>query len=321
MKYLKNKNELSRLGLGCMRMSFSDALEDREKSIATIRRALESGVNFLNTGDFYGMGHNERLVGEAVKTYGREKFFISVKFGALMSPNGQPYGIDSRPLPIKNYLAYSLKRLGVDYIDLYQPSRIDPEIPVEETVGPIAEMVQAGYVKHIGLSEVDGQTLKRAYTVHPISLVELEYSLFNRAAENDTLPTARELGVDVVAFGVLSHGMLSKERIEGIKKLHPQFPAAIIMEKNLSFIENLREIADEKQITVQQLLISWVLAQGDDIMALVGARTVSQVQETVKALDINLNKTDLERIENVVPKEAVSGRLIPMKFKNGFIIR
>jgi aryl-alcohol dehydrogenase-like predicted oxidoreductase len=294
--------------------------EGGKESIATIHAALDAGITFLNTGDFYSTGHNEMLVGEAIKSYDREKIFISVKFGGLVAPNGMPYGIDMRPLAVKNYLTYSLKRLGVDYVDLYQPCRIDPEIPVEETLGPIAEMVKAGYVKHIGLSEVDAETLRRAHAVHPISLVELEYSLFKRSIEKEILPTARELGIGVVAFGILSHGLLSRERVEEMKKRFPQFPGGNL-DKNLALIEALREIAEEKQITVPQLLVAWVLSQGEDIMSLIGARKVSQLQESMQALDVSLSKSDLERIEDAVPANALPESNIAMKFKNGMMVR
>lgn len=323
MQYLKNQEnglKVSRLGLGCMRMPMFEGAEDRKQSIATIHGALDAGFTFLNTGDFYGLGHNEMLVGEAIKGYSRDKLFISVKFGGLIAPNGTPYGIDMRPLTIKNYLAYSLKRLGVDYIDLYQPCRIDPEIPVEETLGPIAEMVKAGYVKHIGLSEVDAETLRRAHAIHSISLVELEYSLFKRKIEKELLPTARELGIGIVAFGILSHGLLSKERIQEMKNRFPQFPG-MNLDKNVPLLKVLREIAEEKLITLPQLLSAWVLSQGEDIMPLVGARKVSQLQESIKALDINLSKSDLEKIDNAVLADAGDDSHMTMKFKNGMMVR
>jgi aryl-alcohol dehydrogenase-like predicted oxidoreductase len=323
MKYLKNHGnglEVSRLGLGCMRMSMSKGYDSRKESIDTIHAALDAGITFLNTGDFYSTGDNEMLVNEAIRGYRRDKIFISVKFGGLIAPNGMPYGIDMRPLAIKNYLTYSLKRLGVDYVDLYEPCRIDLEIPVEETLGPIAEMVKAGYVKHIGLSEVDAETLQRAHSVHPISLVELEYSLFKRKIEKELLPTARKLGIGVVAFGILSHGLLSRERVQEMRNRFPQFPGENL-DKNLSFLEALREIAEEKQVTVPQLLTAWVLSQGEDIMPLIGARKLPQLQESMKALDVNLSKGDLERIEDTVPANSVAASNITMKFKNGIMVR
>ncbi len=312
--------KVSRVGLGCMRMTMFEGYENRKESIATIHTALDAGITFLNTGDFYSTGQNEILISEAIKGYSRDKIFISVKFGGLIAPNGMPYGIDLRPLAIKNYLTYSLKRLGVDYIDLYEPCRIDPEITVEETLGPIAEMVKAGYVKYIGLSEVDAETLRRAHSVHPISLVELEYSLFKRKIEKELLPTARELGIGVVAFGILSHGLLSKERVQEMRNRFPQFSGENL-DKNISILDSLREIAEENRITVPQLLTAWVLSQGEDIMPLIGARKVSQLQESMKALDVHLSKSDLERIDVAVPASAVADNNLTMKFKNGLIVR
>ena len=300
-------------------MTMPDGTENEMESIATIHAALDADINFLNTGDFYSTGQNEMLVGEAIKGYSREKFFISVKFGGLIAPNGMPYGIDLHPLTVKNYLTYSLKRLGVDYVDLYQPCRIDPEIPVEETIEPIAQMVKAGFVKHIGLSMVDAETLRRAHSVHPISLVEVEYSLFNRNIEKELIPTARELGIGVVAVGVLSHGLLTKERLQEMKKRFPQFYSDNI-DKNLSRLEAVGEIAKEKQITLPQLLTAWVLAQGEDVMPLVGARKVSQLQESMKALNVNLSKSDLEKIDAVAPANSSSDIGPTIKFKNGLMV-
>jgi aryl-alcohol dehydrogenase-like predicted oxidoreductase len=295
-----------------------DGTGNRKESIATIHAALDAGINFLNTGDFYSTGDNEMLVGEAIKGYNRDQIFISVKFGGLIAPNGMPYGIDMRPLAIKNYLTYSLKRLGVDYVDLYEPCRIDPEIPVEETLEPIAEMVEAGYVKHIGLSEVDAETFRRAHSVHPISLVELEYSLFKRNIEKDLIPTARELGIGIVAFGILSHGLLTKERLQEMRNRFPQFRGDNL-DKNLSHIDALREIAEEKQITIPQLLTAWVLSQGEDILPLIGARKVYQLQESMEALDVSLSKSDLEKIDDAVPANTASDSNT-IKFKNGMIV-
>lgn len=319
LKTQENELKVSRLGLGCMRMSMFGGSADEKESIATIHSALDVGINFLNTGDFYGAGHNEMLIRKAIQGYSRDKIFISVKFGGLLAPNSMPYGIDARPLAIKNYLTYSLKRLGVDYIDLYEPGRIDPEIPVEETLGPIAEMVKAGYVKHIGLTEVDAETLRRAHSVHPISLVEQAYSLFKRKAEKELLPTARELGIGVVAFGIMSHGLISKERIQDMKKA-PQFPG-MNLDKNLLLLETIHKMAEEKQITVPQFLTAWVLSQGEDVMPLIGARKVSQLQESVKALDISLSKSELERIDNAIPADGDDDSNSTFKFKNGLIVR
>jgi len=322
MEYFSNRKsglEFARFGLGCMRMSHYVGDDNRGESIATIRAALDAGVSFLNTGDFYGCGHNELLVGEAIKGYDRDKVFISVKFGGLQSPKGMMYGIDSRPLAVKNYLTYSLKRLGLDYIDLYQPCRIDPEIPVEETIGALAELVKEGYVKHIGLSEVDANTLRRANAVHPISLVELEYSVSRRKIEKGAIPAARELGVGIVAFGVLAHGMLSKERIREMKERFPQF-AGMNVDKSISLIDALQKVADEKRISLPQLLTAWAFAQGDDIIPLIGARTVTQLQESMKAMDVRLSECEIRLIEEAVNAGVADEPESTMKFVNGRIV-
>jgi len=319
LKTQNNKLKVSRIGLGCMRMTMPDGPESRKESIATIHAALDASINFLDTGDFYDSGQNEMLVGEAIKGYGRDKFFISVKYGGLVAPNGRPYGIDMRPLTVTNYLTYSLKRLGVDYVDLYQPCRIDPEIPVEETIEPIAQMVKAGYVKHIGLSMVDAQTLRRAHAFHPISLVEVEYSLFDRNIEKELIPTARELGIGIVAVGVLAHGLLTKERLQEMRNRFPQFYSANF-DKNVSRLDALGKMAEEKQITLPQLLAAWVLSQGGDIMPLDGARKVAQLQESMKALDVSLSKSDLERIDAVAPANTAPDINMQIKFKNGLMI-
>lgn len=304
MEYLKesrtknNGFKLSRLGLGAMRM------EDEQEGIRVIHTALDNGINFLNTGDFYGHGQSEMLIKEALKSRKREEVFISVKFGGMLSPDGQFYGIDSRPEHVKNYLAYTLKRLGTDYVDLYQPARIDPHIPVEETIGAIADMVKAGYVKTIGISEVKGETLRKAHAVHPISLAEVRYSLMDRQIEDDLLPVARELGVGVVAFAVLLSGMLGgstpQKKLSAMKHLPTTTRESI--SNNLSVTGILEKIANEKGITLAQLAIAWVLAQGEDIIALVGSRTVSQIENSLKAIDIKLTREDMDRMEQIIPK-------------------
>lgn len=315
MKYQKDRLELPRLGLGCSRMSSSlSSSNDRSESIATIQAALDTGIRFINTADFYGSGHNEMLIGEALKGFKRDKVFISLKFGALVAPNGMHYGIDVRPKSVKNYCAYSLQRLRLDYIDLYQPGRIDPDIPVEETIGAISELVHAGYVKHIGITQVNAETLQRAHTAYPISLVEQEYSLFNRNIEKELLPTARKLGIGIVAFGVLSQGLLSgswtKDRPKEKLNYSPRF-ADENFDKNLLLVEALREIAVEKNITLSQLAYAWILSKGEDIIPLVGARRVTQLQETITSLDVTLSESDIKRIENVVPHNAVAGGFFP----------
>ncbi|GFZ30383.1 aldo/keto reductase [Clostridium zeae] len=327
MNYTRNGIDIARLGLGCMRMTNTTGYPDKSESISTIHAALDAGIQLINTGDFYSSGYNEMLIGEALIGYKRDKAFISVKFGGLSDPKGNYYGLDVRPLTIKNYITYSLKRLKVDYIDLYQPGRIDQAIPVEETIGAISELVKAGYVKHIGLTEVDADTLRRAHSVHPISFVESEYSLFNRSIEKEILPTARELGIGVVAFGSLAYGLLggnwSKDRkVEGPNARLPLFSKENL-EKNLSLVEALNDIAKEKQITLSQLAVAWVLAKGEDIVPLVGAKKVSQIQDGIKAMGITLSKTELEQIEAAIPENAIAGGAQPngLSFKNGIMVR
>ncbi|MDQ7093608.1 aldo/keto reductase [Desulfosporosinus sp. PR] len=316
---------ISRFGLGCGRMSNADEAV-RNDSMATIQAALDAGVTFLNTADFYGSGRSELVIGEALKGYARDKVFLSVKFGALVAPNGSIYGLDVRPLTVKNYLTYSLKRLNVDYIDLYQPARIDLAIPVEETIGAISDLVKAGYVKHIGMTQVEAETLRKAHSIHPISLVEAEYSLFNRNIEKDSLPTARELGIGVVAFGALAHGMLggtwTKERIEKSKGGYVPLFFAENIEKNVRLAAKLAEIAAEKQITLSQLAYAWILSKGQDIIPLIGASKRPHFQEAIQSLEISLSERDIKRIEEAIPENEIAGGSFPnMKFKNGVVVQ
>jgi len=308
-----NGSNVSALGLGLMGMSDFYGPADRAESIATIHAALEVGITLLDTGDFYGSGHNEILLCEALRGRRREDVFIAVKFGAMRAPNGNVIGLDCRPAAVKNFLAYTLKRLGTDYIDLYQPARVDPTIPIEETVGAIAEMVEAGYVRHIGLSEVGAKTLRRAQAIHPISWLQIEYSLLSRGIEAEILPTARELGIAITAYGVLSRGLLSghwsKERSETARDFRAHLPrfTGENLDCNLTLVEALRAIADEKGATVAQVAIAWALAQGADIIPLVGARRRDRLVEALGALKVQLSATDLTRIEKAVPAAAVAG--------------
>lgn len=306
MEYLNVSKEktngfkLSRIGLGSMRMG------SVEETIRTIHAALDRGINFVNTADFYGRGQSELLIKEALKSRRREDVFISVKFGVMQSVDGQMYGIDVRPEAVENYLNYTLNRLGTDYVDLYQPARINPHIPVEDTIGAIADLVKKGYVKNIGISEVNGETLRRANATHPISLVEVRYSLMDRHIEDDLLLAARELEVGVVGFGVLLSGMVGgNSQEEKLKAISNRIsPAALEnMKTNLARAEALKEIANEKNITLAQLAIAWVLAQGKDILALIGSRTVEQAESTIKALDVEITEEDLNRINQIIPKE------------------
>ncbi|MEH7301442.1 aldo/keto reductase [Neobacillus drentensis] len=308
----KNGPIVSSIGLGCMGMSDLYGKADRKESIATIHAALEAGVTLFDTGDFYGVGHNELLLNEALKGSKRDNAFIAVKFGAMRSPDGGWVGVDTRPQAVKNFLSYTLQRLGVDYIDLYQPARVDPNVPIEETVGAIADMVKAGYVRNIGLSEANADTIRRAHAVHPISWLQIEYSLFSRGIEKEILPTLRELGISLSAYGVLSRGLLSgkwskdRQGAPDFRSFAPRFMGENL-DKNLALVEALRVIAEEKQTNVAQLAIAWVLSRGEDVIPLIGARKQSQLQDALDAVNLKLSPADLERIEAAVPPEAVAG--------------
>jgi aryl-alcohol dehydrogenase-like predicted oxidoreductase len=286
---------------------------DRAESIATIHAALDAGITLLDTGDFYGMGHNEMLIREALAGRPRESVQISVKFGALRGPDGAWSGYDCRPQAVRNFVAYSLKRLGTDYIDIYRPARLDPAVPIEETVGAIADLVKAGYVRHIGLSEVGVDTLRRASRVHPISDLQIEYSMISRGIERAILPAARELGIGITAYGVLSRGLISghwsKDR-QGDKDFRslasPRFQGDNL-DANLDLVERLRALAQELGASVAQLAIAWVAAQGADIVPLVGARRRDRLQEALGALDLTLRPEDLARLEAIVPPDAAAG--------------
>jgi aryl-alcohol dehydrogenase-like predicted oxidoreductase len=307
---------VSAFGLGCMGMSGMYGPSDRAESIATIHAALERGVTLLDTGDFYGMGHNEMLIGEALKGGRREQALLSVKFGALRDPAGGWSGYDARPAAVKNFLACSLQRLGTDYIDIYRPSRLDPDVPIEDTVGAIADMVKAGYVRHIGLSEVGAETIRRAAAVHPICDLQIEYSLLSRGIETSILPTCRELGIAITAYGVLSRGLLSGHWQKGgavkgdFRVSSPRFQEGNL-ERNLALVEALRAIANRRGVTVAQIAIAWVRAQGDDIVPLLGARRRDQLDESLAALDFTLTPADLGDIGAEVPKNAAAGERYP----------
>ncbi|OLP18424.1 aldo/keto reductase [Leptolyngbya sp. 'hensonii'] len=309
----KNGPRVSALGLGCMGMSDFYGPADREESIATIHAALDAGITLLDTGDFYGMGHNELLLHEALVGRRREDVFIAVKFGALRSPDGSFIGFDGRPAAVKTALAYTLQRLGTDYIDLYQPARLDPAVPIEDTIGAIGEMVQAGYVRHIGLSEVGVETIRRAQAVHPIAWLQIEYSLLSRSIEAEILPTVRELGIAITAYGVLSRGLLSghwsKERSGTAQDFRSHLPrfSGENLDQNLSLVEALRTIATEQDATVAQVAIAWVLSRGEDIIPLIGARRRSRLEEALGSLTLHLNADELARIEAAIPLDAVAG--------------
>ncbi|MFE9770737.1 aldo/keto reductase [Streptomyces sp. NPDC005931] len=307
---------VSALGLGCMGMSALYGDADRAESVATVHAALEAGVTLLDTGDFYGMGHNELLIGEALRTAPaalREQALTSVKFGALRGPDGDWLGYDGRPEAVRNFAAYSLQRLGVDHIDVYRIARLDPAVPIEETVGAIAELVEKGYVRHIGLSEVGAETIRRAAATAPIADLQIEYSLISRGIEADILPTTRELGIGVTAYGVLSRGLISGHfsadrhlAAHDFRAHSPRFQGENLRH-NLKLVEALREIAWHKGVTVAQTAIAWVLSRGEDIVPLVGARTRERLEESLGALDVVLDAADLAAVEEAVPADAAAG--------------
>jgi aryl-alcohol dehydrogenase-like predicted oxidoreductase len=304
---------VSRIGLGLMGMSDLYGPADEAESVATVRAAVEAGITLLDTGDFYGMGHNELLLREALRGVDRDRVVISVKFGALRDPDGGWLGQDARPAAVKNFVAYSLRRLGTDHIDVYRPARLDPAVPIEDTVGAMAELVEAGHIRHIGLSEVGAETLRRAAAVHPIADLQIEYSLLSRGIEEEILPVARELGIGVTAYGVLSRGLLSghwspsRELAAGdFRGVSPRFQGENL-EQNLRLVDALRGVADERGATVAQVAIAWVAARGEDIVPLVGARTRERLAESLGALDLALSTTDLTAIEAAVPAGAAAG--------------
>jgi aryl-alcohol dehydrogenase-like predicted oxidoreductase len=308
---------VSRLGLGCMGMSGMYGPADREEGIKTIHAALEAGINLLDTGDFYGMGHNEILIRDALAAVPRDQTVLSVKFGAQRDPDGAFLGFDGRPPAVKTALAYSLQRLEVDYIDIYRPARLDPNVPIEDTIGAIADMVRAGYVRHIGLSEVGAETIRRAAAVHPICDLQIEYSLISRGIEADILPTCRELGIGITAYGVLSRGLISghwqKDTAPGagdFRAHSPRFQAANI-DANLTLVDALRAIAEAKGATIAQIAIAWAAAKGDDIIPLIGARRRDRLTEALGALEVQLDADDLAAIERAVPADAAAGDRYP----------
>jgi aryl-alcohol dehydrogenase-like predicted oxidoreductase len=296
------------IALGCMGMSGMYGEADEAESLATIHAAIDAGINLIDTGDFYGMGHNEMLVGRALQLQ-REQVLISVKFGAQRGPDGAWLGYDARPNAVKTWLAYSLKRLGTDHIDIYRPARLDPKVPVEDTIGAIADLVKAGYVRYIGLSELGPETIRRAAAVHPIVDLQIEYSLVSRGPETKIFPVLRELGIAATAYGVLSRGLLSGSRSAGpgdIRSYFPRFQGEN-RARNERMVDQLRQIAAGKRISQVQLAVAWVMAKGDFIVPVVGARTRTQLQESLAALSVQLSPDDIAAIEAAIPPEAVAG--------------
>ena len=288
---------------------------DESESLATIHAALDAGINLLDTGDFYGMGHNEMLLSRALKSR-RQDAFVCVKFGAMRTPDGSFIGLDMRPAAVKNSLAYSLKRLGTDYIDLYQPCRVDPGIPIEETIGAMVEMKERGYIRHLGLSEAGPETIRRAHAVHPIAALQIEYAIVTRSIEDAILPVTRELGISVTAYGVLSRGLLSTttkspDSTKGdYRGAYPRFQHENF-QRNQQLIESLRSIAASKGCSLAQLALAWVLSRGEDIVPLVGARTTERLTEALGGISVSFSADDLAELERAVPRGAVAGERYP----------
>jgi aryl-alcohol dehydrogenase-like predicted oxidoreductase len=301
---------VSRVGLGLMAMSGAYGPADETESIATIRAALDAGITLLDTGDFYGMGHNELLLGRALRGVDRSSVFIQVKFGGQRDPRGAFVGHDASPAMVKSSLAYSLTRLGTDYIDLYQPARLDARVPIEETVGAVAEMIQAGYIRYLGLSEMGADTIRRAAAAYPVTALQIEYSLVSRSIEAGILPTVRELGVGVTAYGVMSRGLLSASA-RGIgagdsRNRLPRFQGENL-QRNLVLLDALERVATERGATAAQLALAWVLSRGADIVPLIGTKRSDRLAEALGALELTLSPDQLAAIESAVPASAVAG--------------
>ncbi|MGH2866656.1 MAG: aldo/keto reductase [Solirubrobacteraceae bacterium] len=300
-------------GLGCMGMSGVYGPADEDESIATIHAALDAGLTLIDTGDFYGMGHNEMLIGRALKNRRRDEYRLSVKFGAQRGPDGSGLGYDASPNALKTAVAYSLRRLGVDYIDVYRPARLDPEVPIEETVGAIGELVQAGYVRAVGLSEVGAETIRKAAATHPIADLQIEYALISRAIEAEILPTCRELGIAVTAYGILSRGLLSDgfdpDRPAAAGDIRARFPRfnGENVRQNLGMVTRLRGLAEAQGASTAQLAIAWVAAQGEDVIPLIGARRRDQLTEALGGLELTLSPEDLAALQDAAPADAVAG--------------
>lgn len=300
--------EVFPLGLGCMGMSGMYGGTEEAEGVATIQAAIERGVTLIDTGDFYGMGHNELLVGRAIAGR-RERVVLSVKFGALRGPDGSWLGMDARPAAVKTFAAYSLKRLGVDVIDVYRPARLDPNVPIEDTIGAIADLVRAGYVRHIGLSEVGVETIRRAHAVHPIVDLQIEHSLASRSPEASIFPALKELGISATLYGVLSRGLLTGSKPAGPGDFRAYLPrfAGDDGARNQEAVAAIRRFAEERGMTSAQLLIAWSLAKHPAFVPVVGARTRAQLADALGALERPLSNADVGALERLVPPSAISG--------------
>lgn len=306
---------VSALGLGCMGLSKGAENPERERdAIQTIQAAIDAGITFLDTADFYGSGQNEMLVGKAIRDR-RDKAFLSVKCGVQVAPNGRIIGLDGRPNSIKNFAAYSLKRLGVDVIDLYQTGRADPQVPYEETIGAIADLIKEGKVRYLGVSEVGSELIRRAHAVHPVTALEIEYSLACRFIEREILPTARELGIGIVAYRVLAEGLLTgtlpkDQPPSGAHFLAPRMHGENYA-RNVETASAMGSMAARKSITSAQLATAWVLSRGDDIVALAGISRSSRVDENIAALGITFTPEELAELERIFAPEAIVGARYP----------
>lgn len=297
--------QVGAIALGCMGMSGMYGVADEAESERTIQAAIDAGVTLLDTGDFYGMGHNELLVGRAIKGR-RDQAVLSVKFGALRDPRGGWSGFDGRPAAVKNYLAYSLQRLGVDYVDIYRPARLDPKVPIEETVGAIADMIKAGYVRHLGLSEMSAATLRRAHAVHPVADMQIEYSLISRSVEREILPACKELGVAITAYGVLSRGLLGGS-VPGKGDFRAFLPRFKNIDQNRPFVDALGAVAAQLHATPAQVAIAWVLAQDESVVPTLGSRTRAQLDEALAASSLELSPETLAELDSLAERYPITG--------------